>query len=468
MFSKLFLDRLPSTWRLAILQAIIVGTSIALCLTLAGSALRGDLEINARSVILDDLREYSLLYKKLGKQGVADLFNAGRHVGIQAIRITSPDGKLVSEHTQEDEEKAFVWPDPLNLRKLAIVVDLVTVEHPKGSPHQLIGRIVLHDNNVLWYGRSDSADLAYLQHIHDYLWMAGVAAAIISLIPILWYANEVMRPVRSMIASARALACGAGESRLVASSAVPELRDFADAFNTALDRNSALASELQAANDHLAHELRTPLARIRGNLENFHDEVKNVDASDAAARGLDEIDRATHLIQTILNIRAGEHNALRLHREKTSLRELLGGIADIYATSAEDRGLLLRMEASDDVEISIDQQLVTQAVANLLDNALAYTPSGGRIILRLEVEKEQATIRVLDTGPGLKPDELELVWQRFIRGSLASARTPGMGLGLSLVRSIATAHGGASGCCNREGGGAEFWFTLTHAGESPA
>jgi signal transduction histidine kinase len=459
MFSKLFLNRLPSTWRLAILQAIIVGTSVALCLTLAGSVLRSDLESNARSVILDDLREYSLLYKQLGQQGVADLFNTGQHAAAQSIRITGPDSKVISEHMQA-EGGAFAWPDLLHIRKLANVIDLVAVEHPAGSPHQLIGRIVLHDGNVLWYGRSDAVDRVYLQHIHDYLWMAGIAAAIISLIPILWYANEVMRPVRSMIASAQALARGLGDSRLTASSAVPELRDFADAFNTALDRNSALAAELQAANDHLAHELRTPLARIRGNLESFHDAVKNPDASDAAARGLDEIDRATHLIQTILNIRAGEHNALRLHREKTSLRELLGGIADIYATSAEDRGLLLRMEADADITLSIDQQLVTQAVANLLDNALAYTPSGGSITLRLEAGTDQATIRVLDTGPGMQPAEMETVWQRFIRGSAASARTPGMGLGLSLVRAIANAHGGSSSCKNRDGGGAEFWFTL--------
>ncbi|MCE9520316.1 MAG: HAMP domain-containing histidine kinase [Verrucomicrobia bacterium] len=351
---------------------------------------------------------------------------------------------------------------------MANVTDLLTVEHPMGFPHQLIGRIVLPDGNILWCGRSDAADLVYLQHIHDYLWLAGVAAAIISLIPILWYANEVMHPVRSMIASAKALARGLGNSRLTASSAVPELRDFADAFNTALDRNDALASELQAANDHLAHELRTPLARIRGNLEAFHDEVKNPGAGDAAARGLDEIDRATHLIQTILNIRAGEHNALKLHREKISLGELLGGIADIYATSAEDRGLLLRMEFTSDITLAIDQQLVTQAVANLLDNALNYTPPGGSIILRLEVEDDQAIIHVLDTGPGLLPDELETVWHRFVRGSASSASTPGMGLGLSLVRAIATSHGGRSGCNNRDGGGADFWFTLAHGRETPA
>jgi signal transduction histidine kinase len=467
MSSKLFLNRLPSTWRLGILQATIVGTTIALCLTLAGSALKSDLEANARRVILDDLREYSLLYRKLGKEGVEELIDSGQISGALAVRVMTPDGKLISEREQQQSANPFPWPDQLHVRKLADVVDLVAVEHPQGAPHQLVGRIVLHDGNILWYGRSDAADVAYVEHIHFYLWMAGIAAAIISLVPIFWYASEVMRPVRSMIDSAKALARGAGDSRLTATSAVPELRDFADAFNIALDRNSALANELQAANDHLAHELRTPLARIRGNLASFHEEVHNPDASEAAARGLDEIDRATHLIQTILNVRAGEHKALRLHLEKTSVRSLLGGIADIYALSAEDRGLLLRMEAETDIELFIDQQLVTQAVANLLDNALSYSPSGGSVVLRLETTADRATIHVLDTGPGLNMDELETVWQRFIRGSAASARTPGMGLGLSLVRAIATAHGGSAGCRNRSGGGADFWFTLTQQSEPP-
>ena len=143
-------------------------------------------------------------------------------------------------------------------------------------------------------------------------------------------------------------------------------------------------------------------------------------------------------------------------------------MADIYATSAEDRQLLLRMEAEGDATISIDQQLVTQAIANLLDNALAYTPAGGSVVLRIEVGSDESTIRVCDTGPGLKPEEVDLVWERFVRGSVASARTPGMGLGLSLVRSIAKAHGGRSGCNNRAGGGAEFWFTLSHRSERPA
>lgn len=459
MFSKTLLDHVPSTWRLTILQAITIGTSIALCLTLAGNALKEDLDTIARRGVLDDLGEYAVIYEKLGVAGLERLFNAGRHGIHESARLVASDGKVIWEHKNSDKNP-FVWPETLRLRKLADVSGLLAVEHPDGDNHLLIGRIVLQGGSVLWHGRSDAADRSYLKHIRDYLWLAGVAAAVIALVPVFWYAGEVMHPVRSMITSAQALARGVGTERLGVPTAVPELREFATAFNTVLDRNSELTGELQAANDHLAHELRTPLARIRGNLEALHDATTDAATVDMSARGLDEIDRATHLIQTILNIRAGEHNALKLHREETSLRELLNGIADLYANSAEDRQLLLRMEAPDDVTLSIDQQRIVQVVTNLLDNALSYTPAGGEVLVRLEVNDTHATIRVLDTGPGLKPDELELVWQRFVRGSAASAKAPGMGLGLSLVRAVATAHGGTTGCANRDTGGAEFWISL--------
>lgn len=459
MFSKTLLDRVPSTWRLAILQAITIGTSIALCLTLAGNALKEDLDTIARRVVLENLGEFALMYEKLGPAGLDHIFNAGHHGRGQSVRVVGAGGKIVWERQPADGE-TFPWPDALRLRKLADVTGLLAVEHPEGEPHVLVGRVVLQDGVVLWHGRSDSGDRTYLKHIRDYLWLAGVAAAIIALVPVFWYAGEVMQPVRSLIVSAQRLAQGAGESRLIVPGAVPELREFAGAFNTVLDRNGELTGELQAANDHLAHELRTPLARIRGNLEALHDASANPAALDATERGMDEIDRATHLVQTILNIRAGEHNALKLHREDTSLRELLGGIADLYANAAEDRHLLLRMEASEDITLSIDRQRIVQAVTNLLDNALACTPSGGEVVLRLETGGQGGTIRVLDTGPGLKADETEQVWQRFVRGSAASAKAPGMGLGLSLVRAVATAHGGTAGCANRDVGGAEFWIAL--------
>jgi signal transduction histidine kinase len=184
------------------------------------------------------------------------------------------------------------------------------------------------------------------------------------------------------------------------------------------------------------------------------------EAMEAATRGIDEIDRASSLVQTILTVRAGEHGALKLHLEETSVRELLGSIVGVYATSAEDKGLTLSFDSGEDITLSLDQQRLTQAAANLLDNAIAYTPAGGAVIVRLEVAASTCTIRVLDSGPGIQPEEVLTIWQRFIRGSAASARTPGMGLGLSLVRAVARAHGGDAGGGNRVGGGAEMWVVV--------
>jgi signal transduction histidine kinase len=144
------------------------------------------------------------------------------------------------------------------------------------------------------------------------------------LLPLWWFVRHVLRPVQDMMKSTRKLAEGSTDARLVAPGAVPELQAFAQAFNDGLDRIDALTSELQSANDNLAHELRTPLARIRGNLEIHHDHSENAVARDAAARGMEEIDRAADLVQTILTTRAGEHKALKLHRE--TIRATIGSV----------------------------------------------------------------------------------------------------------------------------------------------
>ena len=212
-----------------------------------------------------------------------------------------------------------------------------------------------------------------------------------------------------MMLSTRKLAQGSTEARLQAPGAVPELQAFATAFNNGLDRIDALTAELQSANDNLAHELRTPLARIRGNLETFHDHIDNPTA---------------------------------------------------YKAAADERGLNFTFEAPDSRWVLLDRQRINQAVANLLDNAFAYTPRGGLITLALSIQGEQAHIAVRDTGPGLTAADQTKIWQRYMRGSAASANTPGMGLGLSLVQALAHAHNGSAGCRNLDECGAEFWIDL--------
>lgn len=463
MFSIPLPERLPSIWRLALMQTIFVAASIALCLTFAGIALHRDLEVVARGGMLDDLGEYAFAYEEVGLEGVEALFYSGHHNAWEGVRVTRPDSSLIKQIGTKNT--VFSWPDEALLRRQTEVRGVSSVEHPERMPQMLIGRRVLHDGNVLWCGRLNAVDQGFISHIRQYLWMAGAAAAIIAMVPLFWFGGQVMHPVREMIASAEALAKGAGEERLRASSAVHELQDFARVFNTVLDRNHALTEELQAANDQLAHELRTPLARIRGNLEIMLDTAENAATHDAADHAMEEIDRASTLIQSILTVRAGDNGALKLLCEPISIRGLLGELIELYVVAAEDKNLSLILEDGEDATLSIDSQLVTQALANLLDNALHYTPAGGKVTAAIALEVGECVVSVNDDGPGLQPQELETIWERFRRGSASSARTPGMGLGLSLVRAIAMAHGGTAGCGNRPGGGSVFWMRFPMPGK---
>ncbi len=459
MLSKLFPERMPSTWRLGIMLTVLMACSMALSMTVAGWAMKQNLSSIARAVVLDDLGEYAVLYNRNGLREIEDVFAAGGHEHDQAVRITSPDGRVLFEQIPS-AVAGYQWPDASSASLKPNETLLLSVDHREREQQLLAGCQKLDDGNVLWFGRTDAEDRAYVEHIRDDLWLAGLLSTLFMLLPLWWFVRHVLRPVQTMMLSTRKLAEGNTDARLVAPGAVPELQAFATAFNDGLDRIDALTSELQNANDNLAHELRTPLARVRGNLETFHDHTDNAIARDSAARGLEEIDRAADLVQTILTTRAGEHKALKLHLEICDLRQLLADMHDLYKAAAEERSQRLHLEATASCFALIDRQRLNQAIANLLDNALAYTPKGGAITLALEVQSEHVRILVRDTGPGLSAADLTKIWSRFTRGSAATANTPGMGLGLSLVHAIAHAHNGQSGCENRPEGGAEFWIKL--------
>ncbi len=451
---------MPSQWRLAVLMLLIVGCSIALALFFVRAAVSNDLRAADRAIIFDDLVEYAAIYNHSGLPAVQEVFPAGQHSGVNALRITTKAGALVCEMMPEAFRR-FPWPTeapPQLARKGDTSWKEISVASPRTQ--LIIGAIRLRDGNILWFGRTDAAAERYLTNIRYHLWLAGITAALISLLPVLWYSHDVIRPIQSFITSARRLHLTGGEARLIAPRAIPELQTLASVVNAALDHNLSLTRELQSTNDQLAHELRTPLARIRGNLESLHDLSESEDAQEAAARGLEEIDRATQLVQTILTVRAGDHGALRLYRQVTAIYDLLQKLVDLFTPAAEDRRLTLSLEPDLEMTLNIDRELMTQAIANLLDNALAYTPAGGHITLRWRGDGTDAIIFVEDTGPGLRVEELEIIWDRYSRGSAAKARSPGIGLGLSLVRAIAMAHGGAAGALNRDGGGACFWVRL--------
>jgi len=411
----------------------------------------------SHAVILDDLGEYAVLYEKAGIDRIRKLYHAGLHEHDHMLKVQDQDGHILLE-VVSPELKSFVWPQlpPMADGQIAWYSTVM----PDTGATLLIGRRGFADGVQLWFGRTDVEDIAILRDVRQQLLLVALLTLLVAAFPVIWFGRLVLNPVRSFIHSARVLTDGDQlTERLQVTEGIPEIREFASTLNLSLDRVQSLTEELEAANDQLAHELRTPLARIRGNIDAVLANYGEPLGREAAAQAIEEIERSTGLIQSILSVRAGDARSMRLHLETLSLKDMLTDICELFTAAAEQRGLELELLITGDATVLVDRQRVQQAVSNLLDNALAYTPSGTITVL-LDVEPDSATIHVQDTGPGISPTDPQRIWRRFMRGSAASASAPGIGLGLSLVKAVAHVHRGEAGVQNRPEGGADFWIKL--------
>jgi signal transduction histidine kinase len=216
---------------------------------------------------------------------------------------------------------------------------------------------------------------------------------------------------------------------------------FAVSVNRMLGEIETLIQEIAGIGDNIAHDLRTPLTRVRVRLERGREHAKTLEelrtAADQAIAGLDQ---SLTIITALLRIAEIEHSRRLDGFSEVRLAPLVGELGDLYEPIAEDKGVTLRVEAADEITVHGDRDLLFEAVANLVDNAVKFTPAGGRVELALLRRGSENVIRVSDTGPGVPETERLAVTKRFYRSD-KSRGTEGLGLGLSLVAAIIKLHG---------------------------
>lgn len=243
--------------------------------------------------------------------------------------------------------------------------------------------------------------------------------------------------------TAQAIAAGDLSRRVPLSGADDEFDRLGESMNAMLDRIDRLMEGVRGVSDSIAHDLRTPIARARAKLEEAlagADEPALLRA--AIEEAIADLDHITRVFGALLRIAEAEAGARRAAFAPLDLAPLLADVAEFYGAVAESRGQVLETDLPERLELVGDRDLLAQAVGNLLDNALKFTPAGGRVVLSARpLARDGAEIAVADTGPGLPPADRARAGERFFRAD-ASRATPGSGLGLSLVQAVAHLHGG--------------------------
>lgn len=287
----------------------------------------------------------------------------------------------------------------------------------------------------------------------------AVAATVLGGFVLAWRA---LRPIDRITRKARTISAEALDQRLDMDLPDDELGRLAQTFDEMLARLDIEFRRQRQFTADASHELRTPLAALKGHVDVALSRPRDIDEY---RRVLDrvnvEVDRLIGLVQSLLVLARADAGEVVLRRERLDLGELLQAAAEQVGPLAEDRGLTLNAGGEPGLLVDADETLLLQLVLNLIDNALKYTPAGGAIGVSWARDGANARITVTDNGPGIEPEHLRRIFDRFYRVDKARSRGDGSsGLGLSIAKWIAEAHGGSLTVASEPGKGSTFTFLL--------
>jgi signal transduction histidine kinase len=424
--------------RLALWYAtlFVVGAIIIGALTYAVTA--ASLAERDRQIIRAKLGEYAVVYSRGGLSALRDT--------VQAEQVTVPERLFVRVVGGGREALVLTMPggwDPSTLETASLR---------------------LADGTLVQVGKSTDARLDVLRRFRAALGLVMLSVVVVALAGGWVATRSALAPIRRLTDVVdRINRTGRTDERVPVGRRDDAIAGLTRLFNAMLDKIEALVTGMRGALDNVSHDLRTPLTRLRGAAEMALAGPPELDRyREALADCVEEADRVLAMLETLMDISEAESGAMLLRLEPVALMDVADRAVDLYRDVADAKGLTLVLDVREGPSVRADRVRLEQAVANLVDNAVKYTPAGGAVTVSIGSDGSSALLRVTDTGPGIPPDEQPRIWDRSFRGDRSRSER-GLGLGLSLVKAIVEAHGGTVEVASVPGQGATFTVALPAA-----
>ncbi|MBI3854857.1 MAG: heavy metal sensor histidine kinase [Planctomycetes bacterium] len=376
------------------------------------------------------------------------------------IRILDPEGRVVAETSGMAERlPAGAFPEPREGAAGRAVQTGKESFRVMSATAALGGRPLARTIQVA-FDRSEE-DKLLSEFRSRLLPLLGVSLVLCGFVGY-QIARRGLRPVERISETARTIRSTTLGERLPAGEFPAELGTLARTFNEMLDRLQESFDRISRFSADIAHELRTPLSNLRGEVEVALGRARSPEEyRETLSSFLEEAARLSRLIESLLFLARAEHPETQIQRETLDVAQVLGGVREFYEAAAGESGVTLGLTASGSVPADLDRTLLQRAVGNLVENALAHTGRGGTITLGASRENGTIKIEVSDTGCGIAAEHLPRVFDRLYRADRSrTAATGGSGLGLAIVKSIAELHGGRAQIASEAGKGTRVSLVL--------
>jgi len=414
-----------------------------------------------REMLLTELRELAAEYSNSGLPAIEKLLEVKRKFHRQhpfLVRIADTGNRTVDLYLPAP------WTE-FNVQKMEGIPPVAQpgwLNLPAiGGNHYLdVASIRLNNSYWLQVGMSSEERDNILLRLRATFWVVFGPMVILGFICGWILAYNVLRPVRNLLFAVKSVQTGIMDAHVPVRGVDDELDELAVHFNKMLQKISAVLQAMKDCVDNVAHDLRTPVTRLRNLAENALQEPHNAASRHAALVSCaEESERINVMLNILLDISEAESGVMQLDRQDIEIYGLVQNIVDAYSLIADEKSIQIRIDGDRMLKAKIDPNRMSQALANLIDNAVKYTPAGGEIDIVYLLGKEHIIIRIHDNGIGIDPEELPRIWDRLYRGKQNRTQR-GLGLGLSQVKAIVEAHQGSIQVVSERGQGSVFTIFL--------